>query len=159
MSNELRHGKQTRSWAVGISLLLHGFVLVGLGAGSFQGNIQKQNDLVVYLAMPSVGVFQNPKAEIHTEYPATPEPPSFPSLEPNSQELQVDQVESRIEQTSIVKHDEINLISEENEMETLFPEEKAESEPERLPAAEVDPFSNSEELMVVTKFEFLYKSI
>jgi protein TonB len=140
-----------RSWALGTSLLLHSVIIVALSSGSLQGTIHKQNELVIYLAMPSVGVFQNPKTETHSEYPAIPETANFSLLEPNSQELNVDQVESRIGKTPAVELDEINLISEENEREKLFPEERAGHEPERLPETEVDSLLNPEEVKVVAK--------
>ncbi|MCJ7499098.1 hypothetical protein MUP29_02485, partial [bacterium] len=48
-----------RSWAVGISLLLHGFVLVGLGAGTLPGSVPQPDTMAVYLAMPSMEVQQS----------------------------------------------------------------------------------------------------
>jgi TonB family protein len=137
--------------AMAASLLMHCLVLLGFGVGTLPGSAPRPKTMAVYLAMPSVEVFSNPKAEIHADYPANPEPTSLSSLEPNSQELKTDRAEIGIEATSAVALDESNPLSVESEMEKLFPEEGI--EPERLPAAEVDSLSNFEKLKTEVKLQ------
>ena len=140
-----------RSGAVGISLLLHGLVLIGLGAGTLPGSVPQPDTMAVYLALPSVEVLSNPKVEIHADDPANPEPTSLSSLELNGQELKIDRAEIGIEATSAVELDESNPTLEESKVEALSPKESAESEPEPLLVAEIDYASDTEGLGVRSK--------
>ena len=47
-----------RSWAVGISLLLHCLVLLGLGVGTLPGSTPRPETMAVYLAIPSMDARQ-----------------------------------------------------------------------------------------------------
>lgn len=54
MNGEQKKNSPGRSWSLGISLLLHGFVLLGLGAVSWQRTVPEQGNLVVYIAASSM---------------------------------------------------------------------------------------------------------
>jgi protein TonB len=54
VNSEQNKNSPGRSWSLGISLLLHGFVLLGLGAVSWQWTAPEQSNLVVYIAASSM---------------------------------------------------------------------------------------------------------
>ena len=149
MKCELKINGHSR--AVGISLLLHCLVLLGLGVGTLPGSAPRPNTMAVYLAIPSVEVFSNPKVEILADDPTNPEPTSLSSLELNGQGLKIDRAQIGIEATSAVELDENNSTLEETKVEALSPKESAESEPEPLLVAEIDYASDTEELGVRNK--------
>ena len=151
MTNEWKIVGPGRSWALGSSLLFHSLILAGLGAAYFQSNMPEPGEMVVYFALSSVGVSQNLQAEIPADHQAVPETARFSLVEPNSQESKVDRNEVAIESTSTVESVEINPVSKKNKMEALLQEERTKSESERYAVAEIDPFSNSEELLEATK--------
>ena len=151
MNREQKMKNIGRSWAVGISLLLHCLVLLGLEVGTLPGSAPRPETMAVYLAIPSVEVFSNPKVEIHADDPTNPEPTSLSSLELNGQELKIDRAEIGIEATSAVELDENNPTLEETKVEAFSPKESAESEPEPFLVAEIDYASDTEELGVRSK--------
>jgi TonB family protein len=111
MSNVLKYGKQTRSWAVGISLLLHGLLLVGMGVGSLPGSAPQPDTLAVYLAMPSAVeqkalVTNATVAETAAVEAVTPQPtlevnPDLVKVEPAPETLTEPLEEQRVQATEI----------------------------------------------------------
>ncbi len=73
MSNRLKQGNLTRTWAVGASLILHGFVLVGMGVGALPGSASGPGELVVYLAMQSTVAERVPVTTAISGEETTPE--------------------------------------------------------------------------------------
>lgn len=90
MNSERKMKNYRPSWAVRISLLLHGFVLVGMGVGTLPGATPEPGELVVFLAMPSaVAEWVPVTITISGEetIPEIPEAQSIPQVQQKPQEI------------------------------------------------------------------------